>query len=157
MGGFYMGKREKNKAKVPRQKRLNRYVRLQAAPHWIPKYDGENLVKGYSTHFAVDKICAVTELEMLGYSISEEYKQNVKDAVFQKQKQTKKRKAAKRQIESEFFDEESDETFAFIAGYTSGGAPFGITWEEWEHDEANPNAEKDTEWAQDIAEEDLPF
>lgn len=25
---------------------------------------------------------------------------------------------------------ESDETFAFIAGYTSGGAPYGITWEE---------------------------
>lgn len=27
---------------------------------------------------------------------------------------------------------ESDETFAFIAGYTSGGAPYGITWEEME-------------------------
>ena len=27
---------------------------------------------------------------------------------------------------------ESDETFAFIAGYTSGGVPFGITWEEME-------------------------
>ena len=26
----------------------------------------------------------------------------------------------------------SDATFAFIAGYTSGGAPFGVTWEELE-------------------------
>jgi hypothetical protein len=25
---------------------------------------------------------------------------------------------------------DSDETFAFIAGYTEGGAPYGITWEE---------------------------
>lgn len=25
---------------------------------------------------------------------------------------------------------DSDEVFAFIAGYTSGGAPHGITWEE---------------------------
>jgi len=25
---------------------------------------------------------------------------------------------------------ESDDTFAYIAGYTSGGAPYGITWEE---------------------------
>jgi hypothetical protein len=25
---------------------------------------------------------------------------------------------------------DSDETFAFIAGYTSGGFPFGTTWEE---------------------------
>lgn len=27
---------------------------------------------------------------------------------------------------------ESDETFAYIAGYTEGGAAFGVTWEEWE-------------------------
>lgn len=25
---------------------------------------------------------------------------------------------------------ESDETFAFIAGYTSGGVPYGVAWEE---------------------------
>jgi antitoxin PrlF len=25
---------------------------------------------------------------------------------------------------------ESDETFYYIAGYTSGGAPYGVTWEE---------------------------
>ena len=27
---------------------------------------------------------------------------------------------------------DSDETFAFIAGYTSGGAPYGVTWGEME-------------------------
>ena len=26
----------------------------------------------------------------------------------------------------------SDETFAFIAGYTASGFPYGITWEEME-------------------------
>lgn len=25
---------------------------------------------------------------------------------------------------------EQDDTFFFIAGYTSGGAPYGITWEQ---------------------------
>lgn len=25
---------------------------------------------------------------------------------------------------------DSDDTFAYIAGYTEGGAPYGITWEE---------------------------
>lgn len=29
-------------------------------------------------------------------------------------------------------DVESNEIFAFIAGYTSGGFPYGITWEEME-------------------------
>lgn len=34
------------------------------------------------------------------------------------------------------FDEfESDDTFVFIAGYTSGGFPYGITWEEMKEKE----------------------
>lgn len=28
----------------------------------------------------------------------------------------------------------SDENFFFIVGYTSGGAPYGITWEQAEED-----------------------
>lgn len=31
-----------------------------------------------------------------------------------------------------FIEPESDHDFAYIAGYTSGGAPYGITWEEQE-------------------------
>ena len=27
-------------------------------------------------------------------------------------------------------DPDSDETFAYIAGYTSNGVPYGVTWEE---------------------------
>ncbi len=27
---------------------------------------------------------------------------------------------------------DSDEHFAYIAGYTDGGAPYGVTWEEME-------------------------
>lgn len=41
-----------------------------------------------------------------------------------------KRKRRQDNFEDKLF--ESDETFAFIAGYTSGGAPYGITWEEME-------------------------
>lgn len=28
------------------------------------------------------------------------------------------------------FHEEQDATFYYIAGYTSGAAPYGVTWEE---------------------------
>lgn len=44
---------------------------------------------------------------------------------------------------------ESDETFAFIVGYTSGGFPYGITWEEMEP--------KSLEEQEENLEEDLPF
>jgi hypothetical protein len=29
-------------------------------------------------------------------------------------------------------DEDTNENFAFIAGYTAGGYPYGVPWEEWE-------------------------
>lgn len=127
-----MAKRKKNKGNTPRHKRMNHSSRLQAAKHWIPKYEGKKLVSGYSKHFAVDKLCAVKELEMLGYSIKSSYKKKLKDDALQKQRKAKERKELKRkqqeQMEEDLW-EDSDETFAFIAGYTSGGSPFGITWE----------------------------
>lgn len=34
----------------------------------------------------------------------------------------------------EISDYGSDENYFFIVGYTSGGAPYGITWEQAEED-----------------------
>ena len=48
-----------------------------------------------------------------------------------------KRKKTQEDYEENLF--ESDETFAFIAGYTSGGVPYGITWEEMEEIEKKEN------------------
>ena len=36
---------------------------------------------------------------------------------------------------------DSDETFCFIAGYTLGGVPFGVTWEEIGKQENNKRFE----------------
>lgn len=47
-----------------------------------------------------------------------------------KHKPRKKRGAKWAEYESLQFDQ--DENFYFIAGYTEGGAPYGITWEEHE-------------------------
>lgn len=43
-------------------------------------------------------------------------------------------KKSKRKKKQEEFEEnlfESDDTFAFIVDYTSGGAPYGVTWEDY--------------------------
>ncbi|WP_455618016.1 hypothetical protein [Eisenbergiella sp.] len=42
----------------------------------------------------------------------------------------KKKLKKKQQAENDAFYADCDETFAFIAGYTSGGMPYGTTWEE---------------------------
>ncbi|MCR5794316.1 MAG: hypothetical protein K6G61_03055 [Solobacterium sp.] len=44
---------------------------------------------------------------------------------------------------------EQDERFAYIAGYTSGGFPYGLTWEEVK---GLPDDTKTDIWA-----DDLPF
>lgn len=111
---------------------MNRASRLQAAVYFIPNYEGKNLVTGYSKYFAVTKLCAVKELEMLGHSISINYKTELQGAEIQNMRDKEKRKKSKREkeLEQQAF-EDGDETFAFITGYTSGGAPYGITWEEY--------------------------
>ena len=141
---------------------MNRPRRLQSAVHWIPKYEGKNLVSGYSKHFGVDKLCAVTELEILGYPIKESYKQDLKNAVKQKQGEKERRKKLK-QLEHEAW-EDSDGTFAFIAGHTSWGFPYGITWEEWDEMEAIIERETEKDGKNKEAEQplypgddDLPF
>ena len=43
---------------------------------------------------------------------------------------SKKNSKRRKQTDPELNLLEQDENFYFIAGYTSGGAPYGITWEE---------------------------
>lgn len=47
-------------------------------------------------------------------------------------KQNKKNRKLKK--DHEISDYGSDENYFFIVGYTSGGAPYGITWEQAEED-----------------------
>ena len=47
---------------------------------------------------------------------------------------SKKKKKPKKQETYEDFNPDQDDYFYFIAGYTPGGAPYGITWEEARRD-----------------------
>jgi hypothetical protein len=116
-------------AGMAKTKTRKRERRLQSAEEWIKTYTGKHLVKGYAKHYAVDLICAIVELRKLGVVISDEYETAVKRSMADKVLQQKKRKEAKAG-QSELIDDTSDAHFAYIAGYTSGGAPYGITWEQ---------------------------
>ena len=52
-----------------------------------------------------------------------------------------KKKRTEKIIDSEF-DDMMDDTFSFIVGYTAGGAPYGVTWEEIGIDPDLPFEEK---------------
>ncbi|QTL98954.1 hypothetical protein GM661_13790 [Iocasia frigidifontis] len=123
---------------APRRKRYNRKQRLTVAENWVPTYEGKNIVKGYSKWFGVDKVCAIAELELLGYEIDPKYKVQILKQYKAKSKAGKKKK---REEKSELAPWQ-DSNFYFIAGYTSGGAPYGITWEEYEKDIKEDNDDK---------------
>jgi len=125
-----MKKRKKHHSSIPRHKRLSRDGRLNAAKQWLSEYEGKNIVKGYSRHFAVNSLCAVAELEMLGLTFDAAYIEQLKKAEEQRAIQNQRRRELKKEKELETLYPESDENFYYIAGYTSGGAPYGITWEE---------------------------
>ncbi len=60
----------------------------------------------------------------------------MKDTQERKRKNAEMRKAEKKnsKTKNDVFNPDQDDNFFYIAGYTSGGAPFGVTWEEYERD-----------------------
>lgn len=116
--------------------------RKAKAEKWVSEYDGTpyggDIIKAYRKKFAVDRMKAVAELQMLGVSLTKEQIDREKAAVkayqdIQKAKKAKRKKLREQkrmQKDIPLFHEDQDDTFYYIAGYTSGGAPYGVTWEE---------------------------
>ncbi|WP_160725311.1 hypothetical protein [Bacillus sp. USDA818B3_A] len=147
-----MAKQKHNANNTPRRKRYNQKERLQNAKKWIEQYDGKNLAKGYSKWYGVDLICAIAELEMLGFKIRQSYKDQVKKTIEARQKQKEKRKQ-----EKELFNDEWDNMFYYVAGYTENGFPFGLTKEEMEEDEDKQNITKSKNYNPFMLDDELPF
>jgi len=120
--------KKKKQTSQPRFHRMKRAARLGSAKAWLTKYDGKNVVRGYRKRYGVDLLCAITELQMLKVHLDPVYIERVRTTV---QNQII-RKAAKKKAASIDTILEADPVFAYIAGYTQGGARYGLTWEEYE-------------------------
>lgn len=120
---------EKKRKKTKAEKRQQR---LQKAKQWLTTYTGnpKHIVRDYRKKFSVDAICAVCELQLLGCEFTQEYLDTLKhnEELRLKQRAAEKQKKLKQEFNDRYPD--SDDRFFFIAGYTSGGAPYGTTWEE---------------------------
>lgn len=112
------------------KKTLKKEYRLRSAKDWIKTYSGNNVVKGYSKKYSVDKLCAIKELRVLELEIPEEYENQLQKLV---ESNNQQRLSAKKKREDELntlYGYESDDFFAIILGYTSGGFPYGVTHKE---------------------------
>jgi len=102
-------------------------VRKRKAKTWLQTYMGTDVVKDYRGHFkGVDVACAVRELQEIGYKFEPDYLKNVQRAEAARIEQIHRKKEQNEPDRNEF----QDDNFYFIAGYTSGGAPYGVQW--WE-------------------------
>lgn len=114
----------------------NRKQRLQHARAWIEKYTGKHIHHGYAMHFGVSNVCAIKELEMLGFEFSAE----LKNSIIQSGKNKKVRQEITN-TQDENLMVDSDDYFEFIAGYTSGGFAYGIPREHKENASYDNNSD----------------
>lgn len=131
-------KKKKLKGKAAKKK-MPLEVRLEKARKWLVNYSGEDILKAYRKKFATDRMQTIHELQLLGVTVTDEQIAREKRAVAAYMQQQKAKKARRRARRAErkaakesvsLFHTDQDDNFFFIAGYTSGGAPYGVTWEE---------------------------
>ena len=131
------------KGKGKAAKKAMKFAERKAkAEKWVAEYDGTpyggDIIKAYRKKFAVDRMKAVAELQMLGVSLTKEQIDREKAAVKAYQELQRAKKAKRKRTREQgriqkgdlLFFEDQDDIFYYIAGYTSGGAPYGVTWEE---------------------------
>lgn len=119
---------QKKSNATPRRKRLKQADRLQSGKQWLANYTGTHPVRSYMKWYGVDLHCAITELQLLGFKLE---KDTIEQMLLAKEKMMAARKIKKEQAKlTEVITIENEEDFAYIAGFTSGGCPYGITHKE---------------------------
>jgi hypothetical protein len=111
---------------------MNRAQRLQSARVWLLEQSGREPARigaAYRRWYGVDWLCAIEELSRLGVTFDPQWTERLKTSLEGQQRARAAKRAAKSRPKALTG---YDENFAFIAGYTPGGYPYGVTWEEWE-------------------------
>ncbi len=116
-----------------------REVRLRKARQWVLTYEGKHIVRAYRKRFKLDITCALNDLGAIGALNPEQLAAKREAEQIRLEQLRRKREEQKLQAFYDRFPDSNDQ-FYFIAGYTSGGAPYGVTWAEmglspWEEPE----------------------
>ena len=111
---------------------------------WLLTYTGspKKMNKHYRERFHVDAVTAAKDLQELGVNYTQEQLDQIKRAEEQRLQQRRMEREAKERERMAELYEDCDGRFAFIVGYTDGGAPYGVMWEEVGIDPGLPFEEK---------------
>lgn len=114
------------------------------------KFSGKNVVRSYANWFGVDLLCAVKELSLCGVSVDPAYVAQLKTTLASRSRRRPKQPVVETQPVG--YGVDWDENFAYIAGRTEAGFPYGITWEEVEAEAigqerpSSPSGDEDDEF-----------
>jgi len=123
---------KKKKPLAPRCLRMKRRARLSSARRWLATQKNRTpiqIAQSYRKRYGVDWLCAIHELVLLGVSIDPGWVEQLYRSLDGHHQARARRKAA-RNLNPNSFGGDPDDTFAYIAGYTENGVPFGVTWDE---------------------------
>ena len=103
-------------------------ARLRKGKQWLHTYIGspKKMNKHYQERFHVDAVTAAKDLPKLGDNYTQEPHDQNKRAEEQRLRQRRMEREAKERERLAELYEDCDDRFAFIAGYTDGGAPYGV-------------------------------
>ena len=117
---------------MPKKKQTKeelRQARLRKGRQWVLTYEGSHIVRDYRKRFNVDNTCAMKDLSEIG-ALSPEKRAEMQRAEQLRLAQKRwEREQTMEEYLAERFPDADDQSF-YIVGYTSGGAPYGVTWEE---------------------------
>ena len=108
---------------------MSRAARLQSGRHWLKSFSGKRVVPSYARWFGVDLMCAAKELQVLGVHFSPEYLEALRCTAAGRPRH---RREVANEAKTAGVEPMWDQEFAYVAGYTEAGLPFGVTWEEIE-------------------------
>jgi hypothetical protein len=121
---------KKKRALPPRRHRMKRPARLQSARTWLARFEGNDVIRSYARWYAVDNICAIKELQMLGVSLPAERLTAIHASMINRKPKPPK-PSSNTEVPQVWGDYWVDD-FPSMDELTEGGEPFGIRWEEYE-------------------------
>src|SRR5436190_15710804 len=115
---------------------MNRASRMQSARHWLATQTGRTpvqIAKSYRKRYGVDWPCAIHELSQLGILLDSAWVAQLNRCLLGAHRARRER--ADTQALAGWEEADSNDEFAYIAGYTPIGVPFGATGKERQQSE----------------------
>ncbi len=117
------------------------FVKIRGAAIWVPFDDVLAEFRHKQPRFAE----RIAEQGLPDPPVPKQKKTEAEKLAIKRMRRKNKKKKEKERLESSRVNPDQDDRFFFIAGYTSGSAPYGVTWEEMGlapyEDLCDPNAE----------------